>query len=41
MGITNFVVDNESDLDELLNYLKLNDLKINLSLRIKLSLGHA
>ena len=36
MGITNFVVDNESDLDELLSYLKLNDLKINLLLRLKL-----
>jgi ornithine decarboxylase len=36
MGITNFVVDNESDLKELLNYLELNDVKINLSLRMKL-----
>ena len=36
MGIINFVVDNESDLNELLKYLELNDLKINLSLRLKL-----
>jgi ornithine decarboxylase len=36
MGITNFVVDNEPDLNELLKYLELNDLKINLSLRLKL-----
>ena len=36
MGIINFVVDNEYDLDQLLEYLKLNDLKINLLLRLKL-----
>jgi len=35
-GIKWFVVDNESDLDELLKFLSGNDIKINLLLRIKL-----
>ncbi len=35
-GIRNFIVDNESDLDVLLEYLKAGERKINLFLRIKL-----
>jgi ornithine decarboxylase len=35
-NISWFVVDNESDLDMLLNYLEKNDTKINLLLRLKL-----
>ena len=35
-GINYFVVDNESDLDELIKFLDLNDVKINLLLRLKL-----
>jgi ornithine decarboxylase len=36
LKITNFVLDNEYDLNELLKYLKISDIKINLGLRIKL-----
>jgi len=36
MGISYFIVDNESDLDMLLDYLEKNDVKINLFLRLKL-----
>ncbi len=36
MGIKNFVVDNKNDLDILLDFLKENDIKINLLLRLKL-----
>lgn len=36
MKIRNFVVDNETDLDELLKFLSKNEIKINLLLRIKL-----
>ncbi|MBU2634132.1 MAG: decarboxylase [Nanoarchaeota archaeon] len=35
-GIRYFVVDNENDLDELLKFLKNNDFKVNLFLRLKL-----
>ena len=35
-GITNFVVDNENDLDLLLNYIRKNNNKINLLLRMRL-----
>ncbi len=35
-GISWFIVDNESDLDILLNFLKDNDVKINLLLRLRL-----
>jgi ornithine decarboxylase len=34
--ITNFIVDNESDLDELIKFLEKNNNKINLLLRLKL-----
>ncbi|MBD3248507.1 decarboxylase [Candidatus Woesearchaeota archaeon] len=36
MGIKNFVVDNETDLDVLLSFLEEKDIKINLMLRLKL-----
>jgi len=36
LGIRYFVVDNENDLDELLKFLKNNDVKLNLFLRLKL-----
>ena len=36
MGINYFVVDNESDLDELIKFLDSNEVKINLLLRLKL-----
>ena len=36
MGIRWFVVDNESDLDKLIKFLDVNDVKINLLLRLKL-----
>jgi ornithine decarboxylase len=36
LKITNFVLDNEYDLNELLKYLETSELKINLGLRIKL-----
>jgi|TARA_B100002003_G_C14134207_1_gene545410 ornithine decarboxylase len=36
LKIINFIVDNESDLNELLKYLKTSETKINLGLRIKL-----
>ena len=36
MKINWFVVDNESDLDELIRFIKSNDVKINLLLRLKL-----
>ena len=35
-GINYFIVDNETDLDTLLNFLEKNDTKINLLLRLKL-----
>ncbi len=35
-GIRNFVVDNEPDLDEFLEFLKNKDIKVNLLLRLKL-----
>jgi ornithine decarboxylase len=35
-GVRSFVVDNESDLDELLKYLEKNAVKINLMLRLRL-----
>ncbi|PIZ51818.1 decarboxylase [Candidatus Woesearchaeota archaeon CG_4_10_14_0_2_um_filter_33_13] len=36
LGINNFVVDNESDLDTLLDYLTNTNLKVNLQLRMKI-----
>ena len=36
MGIGHFIVDNESDLDVLIEFLDNNDVKVNLLLRIKL-----